>query len=444
MNEKQHTLHTDAVFQGRGLHTGEHVTIRLKPAPENTGIIFQRVDLPDSPRIQVGPDSVRTDHMSGRCSIIGQGEVSVQTIEHLMAALHGLGVDNVAVEIDGAEVPGLDGSAKEFADGLHKAGLLEQSDARRYLILKRPVTVSAGQALITMIPAEDFRITYTLDYEHPALRSQVFNFTLGKDDFMTAVAPARTFCLKEEAEALQKAGLGKGADYANTLVMDASGPIENELRLAHECARHKVLDLIGDLAFLGRPLKGHVFAVRSGHYLNARLVREIADQTGDHRFPVDGPEGQVSQLPAVDIAQIMAVIPHRYPFLLVDRIVEMEHGKRAVGIKNLTMNELFFQGHFPQAPIMPGVLMIEAMAQVGGVLLRQTELHRDQLGLFMAVNNTKFRRTAHPGDQLVMEIEVLRDRARMASVHGVGRVDGQVVVETDMMFSFMDAQKVFG
>jgi len=442
MNGKQYTIQNEVKFQGRGLHTGEDVTICLKPAGENAGVVFQRIDLPQSPRLRVGPDSVRTDHMSGRCSIIGQGEAAVQTIEHLMAALHGLGVDNVVIEINGAEVPGLDGSAQEFAQGILQAGLLQQQSSRRYLSLKRPITVSAGQASITMVPAEDFRITYTLDYDHPALRSQVFNFTLGEDDFMGEVAPARTFCLKQEAEALQKAGLGKGADYKNTLVMDESGPVENELRLAQECARHKVLDLIGDLAFAGRPLKGHVFAVRSGHYLNACLVKAIADQVGDHRFPVDGTAAP--QQAVVDISGIMDMIPHRYPFLLVDRIVEIEEGKRAVGIKNLTMNELFFQGHFPQAPIMPGVLMIEAMAQVGGILLRQTELHQNQLGLFMAVNNTKFRRTAHPGDQLVMEIEVLRDRARMASVHGTGRVDGQVVVEADMMFSFMDAEKIFG
>lgn len=442
MSSKQNTLKKELIFKGVGLHTGQEVTICLKPALVNTGICFKRVDLDGSPEIKVFVENVRSDNMSGRCSIIGKGDLAIQTIEHLMAALFGLGVDNVIIEIDGAEVPGMDGSALSFAEEIKKIGLKDQEEQRKYIILKKPISVSAGNASITIFPSEEFKITYVLDYDHPMLKSQVFNFNLDDGGFLKEIAPARTFCLKEEADALQKAGLGKGANYKNTLVMDEKGPIENEMRLNNECARHKVLDLIGDLSFLGRPIKGHIFAVRSGHYLNACLVKSIYEQNEKIKFPVPLLDDKNSEI-ALDIMQVMAALPHRYPFLLVDRILEVEEGKRAVGIKNLTMNELFFQGHFPQKPIMPGVLMLEAMAQVGGILLKTVEAHREQVGLFMSVNNAKFRRTAQPGDQLVMEVEVTRDRSRMASIRGVTRVDGEIVVEADMMFSFVNSKDFF-
>lgn len=443
MSCKQYTLKKELSFNGIGLHTGQETNICLKPAAANTGICFKRIDLEGVPEIKVAVDTVRTDNMSGRCSIIGKGDSAIQTIEHLMAALFGSGVDNVVIEIDGSEVPGMDGSALPFAEAIDKAGLEEQAEDRRYAILKRPVSVAAGAASMTMFPSDTFKITYVLDYEHPMLKSQVFNYNLIQDHFLNEVAPARTFCLKEEAEALQQAGLGKGANYHNTLVMDQQGPIDNKMRLGHECARHKVLDLIGDLSFLGRYVKGHVFAVRSGHYLNACLVKAIDEQVGDRRFSAPSVDDKNKGV-AADISAIMESLPHRYPFLLVDRIIDIEAGKRAVGIKNLTMNELFFQGHFPQKPIMPGVLMIEAMAQVGGILLKTVEMHKDQVGLFMAVNNAKFRRTGHPGDQIVMEVTVTRDRARMASIRGVGKVNGEVVVEADMMFSFLPKEEFFG
>jgi UDP-3-O-[3-hydroxymyristoyl] N-acetylglucosamine deacetylase/3-hydroxyacyl-[acyl-carrier-protein] dehydratase len=442
MSQKQKTIKKAIVFKGIGLHTGQEAMICLKPAPVNTGICFKRIDLDGAPEMKVSVENVRSDNMSGRCSIIGKGDSAIQTIEHLMAAIFGFGIDNVLIEINGLEVPGMDGSALPFGEEIDEVGLQEQEGDRKYIILKRPISVSAGNASITIFPSDDFKVTYVLDYEHSMLKSQVFNFSLGDGTFLKEIAPARTFCLKEEADALRKAGFGKGANYQNTLVMDHKGPVDNKMRLDQECARHKVLDLIGDMSFLGRPIKGHVVAVRSGHYLNACLVKAIDDQNEKIRFQERPPDSDKIQA-AADIFQIMKALPHRYPFLLVDRIVEVEAGKRAVGIKNLTMNELFFQGHFPQKPIMPGVLMIEAMAQVGGILLKTTEMHREQVGLFMAVNNTKFRRTASPGDQLVMEVDVVRDRARTAAIHGVGRVDGEVVVEADMMFSFMDANEFF-
>lgn len=438
---KQKTLKKEFFLEGVGLHTGEKVRIWLKPAPVHSGFCFKRVDVADMPQWRVCADEIQMENATGRCTVIGKGEAAVQTIEHLTAALFGLGVDNALIEINGPEVPGMDGSALPFVKAILAAGIEEQDAPRSYITLKGPVAFSKGDASISIFPSEEFKITYTLDYPQAGFGPHVINFTFDEKRFVDEIAPARTFCLRQEAEALQKAGFGKGANDQNTLVMDGHGPVNNQLRFNDECARHKVADLIGDLSFLGKKVRGHVFAVRSGHYLNACLVKAVHEQNEKKFFPVHLSDGKASGYK--DISSIMTALPHRYPFLLVDRIIEIDPGKRAVGIKNLTMNELFFQGHFPQRPIMPGVLMIEAMAQVGGVLLTTSNEHQNHIGLFMSIDNVKFRRSAFPGDQLVMEVEVLRDRSRMVSVHGKGRVDNQVIVEADMMFSFVDKKDVF-
>ncbi|MEW5894288.1 MAG: UDP-3-O-acyl-N-acetylglucosamine deacetylase [Candidatus Omnitrophota bacterium] len=435
MNKNQQTLGREISFEGIGLHTGRKILLTIKPSVVNSGITFKRTDLPDQPQWKVSPESLHANNVAGRCTIIGKGESSIQTVEHVLSGLYGMGVDNATIEINGPEAPGMDGSALPFVTEIRKAGLVDQDMPRTYIVLKKPIAIHDGNSSISMYPADDFKITYVLDYDHRRLSSQVVNFILDRDKFGSEFAPARTFCLKREAEVLQKAGFGKGANCENTLVMDDAGPVENSMRFENECARHKVIDLIGDLSFLGKPVKGHIFAVRSGHHLNAVLVKAIHNQCKNN-FSVE-PTGDNGE---IRIEEIMKALPHRYPFLLVDRIIEFEKGKRAVGLKNLTMNEIFFQGHFPAKPVMPGVLMIEAMAQVGGILLKTAEEHRHHIGLFMAVNNVKFRKTAHPGDQLVMEVEVLRDRARTASIHGTGRIAGEAVVEADMMFSFMDVE----
>jgi len=442
MAERQKTLKRDIALKGIGLHTGKEVSVCLKPAPVDTGLCFKRTDLPDMPEWRVSAENISLTNAAGRCTIVGKGESAVQTIEHLTAALFGLGIDNVLIETNGSEVPGMDGSAMVFIEEIRKAGMKEQDKNRDYIVLKNPVSVSAGEAFISVVPSEEFKVTYVLDYPHPQLSSQVVNFTLDEETFVQAVAPARTFCLNQEAKVLQESGFGKGANTQNTLVMDDQGPRDNTMRFEDECARHKVLDLIGDLSFLGKRVKGHVFAVRSGHYLNARLVKKIYETEGKKKFCRNVvAESKESK---VDIRGIMNALPHRYPFLLVDRILEFEEGKRAIGLKNLTVNEPFFQGHFPTKPIMPGVLMIEAMAQLGGILLKTTEQHQDQVGLFMAVDHVRFRRTAGPGDQLIMEVNVVRDRARTASLQGIARIDEEIVVEADMMFSFMSAEYLFG
>jgi len=438
MSLKQCTIGAKTSLTGAGLHTGNDVTVTLKPAPENEGIVFVRTDLEDAPRVKASVENIHSDSGVPRCTSIGREEVVIHTVEHLMSALCGLGIDNLVVEINGNELPGMDGSGLEFFQALKKAGIQEQDAERDVIEVKEPICVSFNGASILVVPAEEFKISYALDYENPYLHAQFYSSVVNSETFESEIAPCRTFCLEDEAKALQSSGLGKGANYDNTLVVGKDGVIDNEVKFHDEFARHKVLDFIGDIYLLGQPLKGHVFAVKSGHALNFELVKKIKLQKERYQKQGSVPVPALGQETSLDIHQIMRVLPHRYPFLLVDRIVEMEKGKRAVGIKNVTMNENFFTGHFPSRPVMPGVLMVEAMAQAGGVLVLTSGMHDGKLALFMAADNVKFRRVVSPGDQLVMEINLTRDRPRTAMIHGVTRVKGEVVAEADMMFSFID------
>jgi len=290
-----------------------------------------------------------------------------------------------------------------------------------------------------MVPAKDFKISYTLDYDHPVLKSQFFSAVINNETFEKEIAPCRTFCLEAETNELQARGLGQGANYNNTLVVGKKGVIKNKVRFPDEFARHKVLDFIGDLYLMGMPVYGHVFAVKSGHTLNIELLKKILKQKERYEkksyVSFSMPEGQ-REMSSTDI---MKVLPHRYPFLLVDKVINIEMGKRGTGIKNVTGNEGFFQGHFPSRPVMPGVLMIEAMAQTAGVIILTNKAHHDKVAFFMAVDNVKFRKVVVPGDQLIMEVEVIRDGSRIARTHAVSKVNEEIVAEADMVFSFTDA-----
>ena len=438
MGLKQCTIKNPVTLSGAGLHTGNVVTVTLKPAAENQGIVFVRTDLPNAPRVKANVENIHSDSGVPRCTSIGRKEVVIHTVEHLMSALCGLGIDNLFVEINGNELPGMDGSGLEFFQALKNAGIKEQDAQKDVIEVKEPICVSYNGSSILVVPADEFKISYALDYENPYLHAQFYSSVVNSETFETEIAPCRTFCLEDEAKALQSSGLGKGANYDNTLVVGKNGVIDNEVKFHDEFARHKVLDFIGDIYLLGQPLKGHVFAVKSGHALNFELVKKIKQQNERYQRQGSVPVSELSKENQLDIHQIMRVLPHRYPFLLVDRIVEMEKGKRAVGIKNVTMNENFFTGHFPSRPVMPGVLMVEAMAQTGGVLVLISGEHDGKLALFMAADNVKFRKVVSPGDQLVMEIDLIRDRPRTAMIHGVSKVNGEVVAEADMMFSFID------
>jgi len=436
---KQKTIKQEFDIFGIGLHTGCQVDLHFKPAQENTGVNFIRVDFPDKPVIKVCPENLCIKGSALRCTSIGQGEAVIHTVEHLLGVLAGLGITNLIIEINAEEIPGLDGSGFEFLKAIKNAGVVEQEAEAEVYKIQEPIGVEENGCSIYVVPSDEFKISYTLDYDLPQLRSQFFSAEITDEIFEKELAPCRTFCLESEAEELRAKGLGKGANYENTLVVGVEGVKENTVRFPDEFARHKVLDFIGDLYVFGMVIRGHVFAVKSGHELNIRLLKKIQQQRIKYNqkraisnFVIEGKE-------EIDINGIMKILPHRYPFLLVDRVIEMEYGKRAVGIKNVTMNDDFFQGHFPTRPVMPGVLMVEAMAQTAGVIILTNKAHHGKVAFFMAVNNVKFRKVVSPGDQLVMEVEVTKDQSRIAQVKGVARVDRAVVAEAEMTFSFADA-----
>ncbi len=441
MIEQQKTIKQEFALAGVGLHTGCKVNIRCKPAPVNSGISFIRTDLPGRPVIHVDSSHIHIDTGIPRCTSIGKGDVVIHTVEHLMSVLCGLGISNLTVEIDAFELPGLDGSGLDFLKAIKKTGIVEQDAVSSCFEVVEPTGVELNGCSIYVVPDKELKISYVLDYDNPALKSQFFNATITAEVFEKGIAPARTFCLESEAEELRKNGLGKGANFDNTLVVGEKGVIKNTVRFPDEFARHKVLDFIGDLYLLGMPIRGHVFAVKSGHTLNIQLLKKIQEQR--QRYQKKGTGAAAGFDPGgrkeIDIDGIMRILPHRYPFLLVDRVTGIERGKRGVGVKNVTINDNFFQGHFPTRPVMPGVLMVEAMAQTAGVVILTSEAHRGKVAFFLAVDKVKFRKVVVPGDQLVMEVEVVRDRPKTAQVRAVAKVGEEVAAEAEMVFSFTDA-----
>ena len=435
---EQRTIKRPVELSGIGLHTGAKVNLRFKPAPTNIGINFIRVDIPDSPMVKADILNVLDQTKSLRRTSIGSGAVEIHTIEHLMAALWSVGMDNIIIEIDGPELPGLDGSATGFIEVLKKAGIENQSAKKKIYQVRSPIWVEQNGAMIMVLPDNQFRISYTLNYEHPLLRAQYISFALDEATFEKEVASSRTFCLEREVNDLREKGLGKGANYENTVVVGQNGVIDNDLRFEDEFARHKILDLLGDLYLLGYGIKGHIIAVRSGHPLNISLVDRINMQR--EKVQAGGIKAVYVETGAnvLDSSDIQKILPHRYPFLLVDKIIELESDKRAVGIKNVTMNEHFFTGHFPGNPVMPGVLIIEAMAQVAGVLMLNKKENVGKTAYFVSLDKAKFRKTVVPGDQLRLEVEVIKLKSKTGQVHTKALVDGEIVSEADLMFALVE------
>ncbi len=438
VSELQHTIARDVFMNGVGIHTGEAVSIRVLPAPQEVGIVFIRTDLPHRPTIPVKSAHVVDVGKSVRRTTLSKDGVEVQTVEHFMASLCAVGIDNVYVEISGSEMPGFDGSSLRFVQQLREAGTTEQTAPRRYFSLREPVFVEEGESSISVYPDRALRISYLLSYPHPLLKSQFVAYQFDGESFEKEIAPARTFCLKEEADALRAAGFGKGASFENTLVLDRDGVMQNTLRFEDEFARHKVLDLIGDLYLLGMPLKAHVIAIKSGHPLNVKLLKKLGQALEQWRVgSLQSPSSEIMVGPQLDITQIEKILPHRYPFLLVDRILELTE-TRAVGLKGVTINDYFFRGHFPGRPVMPGVLIVEAMAQVGGIIMLNKHENLGKFAYFMAVDKVKFRRPVVPGDQLIIEAELGKLRSKTGQVIAKALVDGKVVCEGELLFALTD------
>lgn len=430
----QQTISGETVLTGAGLHTGSESTLRLLPAPANSGIVFIRTDIDPDFEIPLGLDTLRKQP---RRTSFGIGEIEVHTCEHLLSVLHVLGIENLRCEIDGPEVPGMDGSALPFLEAIGETGLADLGTRGRTLAIRNPVSAQEGKASVVALPSEDFRVTYTLQYDGDPGFCQTVDLKIDEKTYREEIAPARTFVLESEVKELQARGLGKGASAENTLVIDENGKAPN-FRLPDEPARHKLLDLIGDCYLLRCSISGHLIAHRSGHGLNAELSARIAEAHVRDRELEDvlikAPDG-------LDISDIQKVLPHRYPFLLVDRVLEVEEGTRAVGLKNVSFNEEYFQGHFPGQPVMPGVLQLEALAQLSGVLLLRSSADSNRIAYILGIDDVKFRKTVVPGDQLILEAELKKLRARTAQVQVRATVDGKPVTEATIRFMIVDSHR---
>jgi len=436
VSRRQRTISLEAEIAGHGLFTGQSVHLRLRPAPANTGLVFRRVDLGEDATVPAGVQSVAKRFQR---TALANGDVCVETAEHLLAALAGLGIDNLYAELNAPELPTGDGSAADYVRLLRQAGIVEQDQERPVLHVTEPVSVYEDEAVITALPGpeDELSLTYHLDYgPGGAIPPQIFSLKLTPDSFVEELATTRTFILESEVEDLRQRGYGPQATYEDLLVIGPEGPINNTYRFPDEPARHKLLDIVGDLFLLNCDLRGRIVAMRSGHLHNHRLIRRLLDQAAGMGSTVAGAMRQ-----AMDINQIMAVLPHRYPFLLVDRIISLEDNVRAVGIKNVSINEHFFQGHYPGTPIMPGVLIVEAMAQLSGVLLLKKLEHTEQVAVLLSMDKVKLRKTVHPGDQLRLEAEVVRSKARTAQVNTRAWVGDELAAEAKIRFMLVPADQ---
>ncbi|HYV97415.1 MAG TPA: UDP-3-O-acyl-N-acetylglucosamine deacetylase [Gemmatimonadaceae bacterium] len=414
---RRRTIAAGASLSGVGLHLGTPCRLAFAAAKPGDGIAFVRNDRPGAPRIPATADrAVLTE----RHTQLGDGENALHTVEHVLAAAVGLGFDDLTIELDGPEPPVLDGSARPFVEALQSCGVVLQEGTPRELVINEPLRVEDGDSVYVAEPAAGLELEVTIDFPHPLIGKQSAKWNVNADTFAKELAPARTFGFLREVDALRAKGLIQGASVENTIALDDAGVVSGTLRWPDEFVRHKALDVVGDLALAAGRIRGRISAYKPSHRGTITFVRSLLT-----RF---AREDRV-----YGIEEIMKVLPHRYPFLLVDRILEIEDKKRIVGIKNVTINEPFFQGHFPGDPIMPGVLIIEAMAQVGGMLfVGSVEGAARKVVYFMSLDNVKFRRPVRPGDQLRFEIDLVQVRGNVCRIAGVAKVDGKVVAEAEM------------
>lgn len=467
MKKSQQTIKKPASYSGVGLHTGNRTTITFKPAPVDHGITFVRTDLKGSPEIPAHIDHV-VDITRG--TSLGMGEVKLWTVEHVLAALAGLELDNLVVELDSNEPPVGDGSALPFVETILNAGIEEQDSPKNYLEIETPLFYSEKDKGIDIValPSDDLRITFMVDYRNPALGTQYTFLESLEKEFVREFAPARTFSFLHEVEMLKDQGLIKGGGLDNAIVICDMDIKDEELerlkkrfnlkdkvfvgktgilndiplRFYNEPVRHKALDLLGDLYLIGVPLKVHVMAARSGHSANVALVKKIRQLYEKKKIIKKYQPRDKRGNYFLDIDAILKIMPHRYPFLLVDRVIDLEPGKKVVALKNVTMNEPFFSGHFPGHPIMPGVLIIEAMAQAGGILLLNTvDNPEDKVVYFMGIDGVRFRRPVLPGDQIRFELEMLQYRRGTCKMQGKAFVEGELATEATLLATIVNKNR---
>jgi UDP-3-O-[3-hydroxymyristoyl] N-acetylglucosamine deacetylase / 3-hydroxyacyl-[acyl-carrier-protein] dehydratase len=440
----QQTLNRSASFSGIGLHSGNRVNMTILPAPANSGVRFRRVDLEGKPEIEARVENVVE---TTRSTTLAKGNVKVHTVEHVLAALAGYEIDNAVIELDANEPPIGDGSSREFCRIIQAAGTAAQAEKREFFTPTEPIELHLGETSMTLFPDEKFKITCT-SADKQGRFTQFYSTEITPQIWEKELAHARTFCFFEEIEFLFKNGLIKGGSLENAVVIRDDAVLTTEpLRYREEFVRHKMLDIVGDLSLLGIPIRGHVIAVRPGHAGNVELVRKIVEQVNKpiraaQTFsppPSNGsPEMPGAAGEVMGVEGIMKLLPHRPPFLMVDRIVKLE-GNTIVGVKCVTINEPYFQGHFPGHPIMPGVLQLEAMAQVAGVLLLKRIEAANQIAYFMSAEDVRWRKPVFPGDVLVIEIELTKSRGKIGKAKGICRVAGEIVSEADVTFMLRDA-----
>ena len=408
----QRTVGSPASLAGTSLHTGQPVTLTLKPAPADFGIKFRRVDIPDQPFISADVEKVQTVE---RATSLAEGSVKVHTVEHILSALTGMGIDNAVIEMDANEPPIGDGSSAPYVELIKSAGI------------------------VTILPSKQFRVSVTCVGPENRI-TQYFDSVITPETYEKELSPARTFTFYEDIKPLLEKGLIKGGSLENAVVIRGEELMSKEpMRFINEFARHKAMDLIGDLTLCGKPILGHVIAIKPGHGPNTELTAKLKKE--HHRNqqmapnPVNVPYGDA----VLDINEVMSLLPHRYPFLMVDRIIGFEGETKCRGLKNLTMNELFFQGHFPGHPVMPGVLQVEAMAQVASIVMLRQPGNASKLGYFMSADKVKFRRVVVPGDTLIIEAELTKMRGNIGQATARCLVNGQVVSEAELKFGLQDA-----
>ena len=451
----QQTLAGQASFSGIGLHSGNKVKMTFLPAPPSHGIRFRRVDLDGQPEVDASVENVSE---TNRSTTLSKGSVKLHTVEHVLAAFSGFGIDNAVVELDANEPPIADGSSDQFCQMIEEAGVAAQDEQREVYLLEAPIELQSGETQMMAFPHDRLKITCTSAGENGRF-TQLFSVELNPDTWREDISKARTFCYYEEIEHLYKNGMIKGGSLENAVVIRDDAVLTNEpLRYTNEFVRHKILDIIGDLALMGRPVGAHIVAVRPSHTANCEMSRRILSQMRKPKeaaetFAPPPEKGRFTKVAVeekaresivqdgaiLDVNQIMKVLPHRFPFLMVDRVTTIE-GSHIVAQKNISINEPYFEGHFPNHPIMPGVLQLEAIAQVAGILMLKKAENIGKLAYFMAAENVKWRKPVIPGDVLTIDVELTKSRGKIGKAIGKCLVDGEEVSEALVTFMLIDAE----